>query len=62
MFAASKPERDVVYAWKGEVDDLRKDNARLREALKHYGDHTYECDLMKNERDCICGYDAALSI
>jgi nicotinamide mononucleotide adenylyltransferase len=36
MFKSGTPERNVVYAWEGEVAGLKADNARLRAALNAY--------------------------
>ncbi len=33
-FHAGKPERNLVYAWEGEVAELKAKNERLRAALR----------------------------
>ena len=47
------------------VPEMRSDKkdaeiARLREALKKYGEHEVDCELLGTHKPCSCGFDAAL--
>jgi hypothetical protein len=43
-----------------KIDELNRDNMRLREALDKYGAHMVECSIA-DDGPCTCGYRAALS-
>lgn len=45
------------------LDHLRAENARLREALRRYGQHTTECREFMHDEDepCTCGLDDAVA-
>ena len=52
--------RDVMRDATSEVDDLIKDNARLREALLIFGAHDENCVWHQDANVCDCGLHAAL--
>lgn len=42
MFQPEKPQRNLAYAWEGEVDGLRAEIERLLRCIKGIEDHLLE--------------------
>lgn len=53
----------VAKRYEDEASRLRAENERLREALKRYGTHEFDCDEQQcvTPMPCTCGLSAALA-
>lgn len=70
--AADTHKKEEVF-WRDRAKALEADNARLRAALRKYGEHTWPCDRwvrapetdsgfdIDDTKPCTCGLDAALA-
>lgn len=55
--------RDLLVKAATMNADLRQQNAKLKQALKRYGEHSPDCAYADNLRgDCNCGLAEALAV